>query len=216
MDYYIFRPTAITWWKDTKISVDIGIVGTECGTIILVNLSNGQQMGTTYVNGSISSLHICQNENNEAAFLLITSKFQQQWRLSLEQYMHNLLHNHENKELHCAVNSNGIIYDNTEESVPNKSKLRELKQLSVEKLAIFKQKLIDTKNQTLGESSQCHGKCMSIFQKCRKPEEILKNSEVIYPCVNFSLIRKKKILFKNIFLNTFIFIKYFFICFKIK
>ncbi|XP_050454237.1 uncharacterized protein LOC126852967 isoform X1 [Cataglyphis hispanica] len=150
-----FRPTALTWWKDMKISIDIGIIGTECGTIILVNLSNGQQMGTTYVNGSISSLHICQNENNEAAFLLITSKFQQQWRLSLEQYMHNLLHNHENKELHC-VNSNGIIYDNTEESVPNKSKLRELKQLSVEKLAIFKQKLIDTKNQTLGESSQCH------------------------------------------------------------
>lgn len=120
-------------------------------------------MGTTYINGSISSLHICQNENNEAAFLLITSKFQQQWRLSLEQYMHNLLHNLENKELHCGVNSNGIIYDNTEESVSNKSKLRELKQLSVEKLAIFKQKLIDTKNQTLGESSQSHGKCMNIF-----------------------------------------------------
>lgn len=120
-------------------------------------------MGTTYINGSISSLHICQNENNEAAFLLITSKFQQQWRLSLEQYMHNLLHNLENKELHCGVNSNGIIYDNTEESVSNKSKLRELKQLSVEKLAILKQKLIDTKNQTLGESSQSHGKCMNIF-----------------------------------------------------
>ncbi|EFN66274.1 X-linked retinitis pigmentosa GTPase regulator-like protein [Camponotus floridanus] len=152
-----FRPTAITWWKDTKMSIDIGIIGTECGAIILFNLLNGQQLGTTYVNGSISSLHICQNENNEAAFVLITSKFQQQWRLSLKQHLYNLLHNLENKELHSSVNSNGTIYNNTEDSsVPNKSKLQELKQLSVEKLAIFKQKLIDTKNQTLGESSQCH------------------------------------------------------------
>lgn len=159
IDYYIFRPTAITWWKDMKMSIDIGIIGTECGSIILINLSNGHQMGITYVTGSISSLYICQNEN-EAAFLLITSKFQQQWRLSLEQRMYNFLHNLENKELQRNVNSNSTIYDNTEESVPNKSKLRELKQLSVEKLAIFKQKLIDTKNQTLGESSQCHGKSM--------------------------------------------------------
>ncbi|XP_029179044.1 uncharacterized protein LOC114946614 isoform X2 [Nylanderia fulva] len=151
-----FRPTAITWWKDVKMSIDIGIIGTECGAIIFINLLNGQQMGTTYVTGSISSLYICQNETNEAAFLLITSKFQQQWRLSLEQHMYNLLHNFENKEHQSGVNSNSNICDNTEESVRNKSKLQELKQLSVEKLAIFKQKLIDTKNQTLGESSQCH------------------------------------------------------------
>ncbi|XP_072761626.1 uncharacterized protein Ca isoform X2 [Anoplolepis gracilipes] len=150
-----FRPTAITWWRDTKMALDIGIVGTECGAIILVNLLNGQQMDTIYVNESISSLQICHDEN-EAVFLLITSKFQHQWRLSLKQYIYNLLLNPEHKELHGGVNSNGTIYDNTEESVPNKSKLRELKQLSVEKLAIFKQKLIDTKNQTLGESSQCH------------------------------------------------------------
>lgn len=141
-----------------KMSVDIGIIGTECGTVILINLLNGQQIGTTHVTGSISSLYICQNENNEAAFLLITSKFQQQWRLSLEQHMYNLLNNFEKKEHQSGINSNSNICDNTEESVPNKSKLQEFKQLSVEKLAIFRQKLIDTKNQTLGESSQCHGK----------------------------------------------------------
>lgn len=160
------------------MSIDIGIIGTECGAIILFNLLNGEQLGTTYVNESISSLHICQNENNEAAFVLITSKFQQQWRLSLKQHLYNLLHNLENKEHHSSVNANGTTNDNTEESVLNKSKLREFKQLSVEKLAIFKQKLIDTKNQTLGESSQCQGKY--IFLKCRKSEDFIYQKNIFF------------------------------------
>ncbi|EFN83345.1 X-linked retinitis pigmentosa GTPase regulator-like protein [Harpegnathos saltator] len=135
------------------MSVDIGIIGTECGAIILINLSNGQQMGIMHINGSINSLQICQNENNEGTFLLITNKLQQQWRLLLEQHTYNFLHNLESKEPHDNVNLNDTIYDNIEVSVPSKSKLQELKQLSVEKLAILKQKLIETKNQTLRDSS---------------------------------------------------------------
>lgn len=78
----------------------------------------------------------------------------------LEQHTYNFLRNFENKEPHSDVNLNGTIYDNVEVSVPSKSKLQELKQLSVEKLAILKQKLIETKNQKLRESSsQSHGKC---------------------------------------------------------
>lgn len=152
-----FRPIAITWWKDTKMSMDIGIIGTECGAIIFINLSSGQQLGVTYINESISSLHICQNEYNEIESLLITSKFQQQWRLPLNHMSFNVLHNCENKVFYNELNPNSSIHDNNvEDSVPNKSKLKELKQLSVEKLTILKQKLIDTKNQTLGESLQCH------------------------------------------------------------
>jgi len=140
---------------------DIAVVGTECGGILFINLSNGYQMGITYINESISSLHICQNEDNEDACLLITSKFQQQWRLSLEQDMCNFLHNIEKKESYSEADSNDTIHDNTENSV-SKSKLQELKQLSIEKLAILKQKLIEAKNQTLGESLQCYGKYISI------------------------------------------------------
>ncbi|XP_011864617.1 PREDICTED: uncharacterized protein LOC105560272 isoform X2 [Vollenhovia emeryi] len=145
-----FRPRAVAWWRDMKMSMDIGIVGTECGATIFINLLNGQQLGITYVNESISGLHICQNEYNEIASLLITSKFQRQWRLPLEHV--SLLPNVENKEF----SNQPAIRDNVGEPVPNKSKLQELKQLSVEKLAILKQKLIDTKHQTLGESLQCH------------------------------------------------------------
>lgn len=142
-----------------KMSMDIGIIGTECGAIIFINLSSGQQLGVTYINESISNLHICQNEYNEIVSLLITSKSQQQWRLPLEHMSFNLLHNFENKGPCNELNLSGTIHDNNvEDSVPNKSKLQELKQLSVEKLAILKQKLIDTKNQTLGESLQCHGR----------------------------------------------------------
>lgn len=136
------------------MSMDIGIVGTECGAIIFINLLNGQQLGITYINESISDLHICQNEYNEIASLLITSKFQQQWRLPLGHMFFNLLPNFINKEPSNELNSNDTIHENNAgDSVPNKSKLQELKQLSVEKLAIFKQKLIDTKN-------QCHGRLL--------------------------------------------------------
>jgi len=139
--------------------MDIGIIGTECGAIIFTNLSSGQQLGVTYINESISSLHICQNEYNEVVSLLITSKFRQQWRLSLEHMSFYVLHNFKNKGSHNETNLNSTIYDNNvEDSIPNKSKLQELKQLSVEKLTILKQKLIDTKNQTLGENLQCHGR----------------------------------------------------------
>lgn len=150
------------------MSMDIGIIGTECGAIIFINLLSGQQLGITYINESISSLHICQNEYNEIASLLITSKFQQQWRLPLDMSL-NHLHNFVNKESYNnEPNLNGTICDNVEDSVSNKSKLQELKQLSVEKLAILKQKLIDTRNQTLGESSQCHGMYTSVFRKIFK------------------------------------------------
>lgn len=140
------------------MSMDIGIVGTECGAIIFINLLNGQQLGITYINESISDLHICQDEYN--ASLLITSKFQQQWRLPLGHMFLNFSHNFVNKPI--EVNSNDTIHENNAgDSVPNKSKLQELKQLSVEKLAIFKQKLIDTKNQPR-ESLQCHGRLLYI------------------------------------------------------
>jgi len=142
--------------------MDIGIVGTECGAIIFINLLNGQQLGITYINESISGLHICQNEYNEIVSLLITSKFQQQWRLPLEHMSFNLLRNFENKEPYNELNTNDTIHDNVDYFIP-KSKLQELKQLSVEKLAILKQKLIDTKNQTLGENVQYHGMYTNIY-----------------------------------------------------
>ncbi|XP_024872319.1 uncharacterized protein LOC112454915 [Temnothorax curvispinosus] len=161
-----FRPRAVTWWKDMKMSMDIGIVGTECGATIFINLLNGQQLGITYINESISGLYICRNEYNDVASLLITSKFQQQWRLPLEHMSFNLLPTFENKEPNTnQLNSNGTIHvhdTNVGDSVPTKSKLQELKQLSVEKLAILKQKIRDTKNQPLGESLQCHDAAASI------------------------------------------------------
>lgn len=141
------------------MSIDIGIIGTECGTIIFINLISGHQIGIIYVNGNINSLHVCQNERSNGTSLLITSKIRHQWRLLLEQCLSNFLHNLKDKELHDGTNPSGTIYDNTESSIPSKSKLQELKQFSVEKLVILKQKLIETKNQTLKENLQCYGKC---------------------------------------------------------
>lgn len=189
---YFFRPVAITWWKDIKMFTDVGIIGTECGTVILINLLNGQQIGATHIDGSIHSLHVCQNENKEDASLLITSKLQQQWRLSLEQHKWHFSHNSENKALRKEMYTNGSIHDNIESSVSNKSKLRELKQLSVEKLAILKQKLIETKSQTLGESSQSNRE---------NDNGTLVNSEILPEFTKFNFINSEPVS-KDTFLSS--------------
>ena len=80
----------------------------------------------------------------------------------------NFLHNVENERPCNELNLSGASHNNVEDSVPNKSKLKELKQLSVEKLATLKQKIIDTKNQTLKESLQCHGRYTRIYRKTFK------------------------------------------------
>lgn len=81
----------------------------------------------------------------------------------------NLLHVVENEGPYNELNLNSVSHDNNvEDSVPNKSKLKELKQLSVEKFATLKQKIIDTKNQTLKENLQCHGRCIRIYKKTFK------------------------------------------------
>lgn len=167
------RPTAVAWWKSAKMSVDIGIIGTECGMIVFINLASGQQVGITYINGNISSLHVCHSEKNDDATLLITSKIQQQWRLLLEQCTSNFLRYHKGKERGGDINPSSTVYDNTESTVPNKSKLQELKQLSVEKLATLKQKLIETKSQTLKENLQGYGKWCTVCYACIGVVDIL-------------------------------------------
>ncbi|XP_015431451.1 PREDICTED: uncharacterized protein LOC107187791 [Dufourea novaeangliae] len=146
------KPTAIVWWHDTATPAEIGIIGTEHGEIIFINLGTGHQMNVTHVSGNITSLHICRDESNDSVSLLITSQSNQQWRLLLEQHTYSCLRHLDNGESYNTLHTNDNIYDNTRSFAGTRSRLQGLKQLSVEKLAILRQKLIETKNQTLGEN----------------------------------------------------------------
>ncbi|KAK2577382.1 hypothetical protein KPH14_003497 [Odynerus spinipes] len=150
------KPTALIWWQNAKTSTSVGIVGTEYGEVILINLENGQQVGTAHVNGHIISLHICQEKSNDSISLLITTKTKQQWRLLLEHRTYSCLRQLENEEMFTQLPTNEMIYENTKSFVSTRSRLQGLKQLSVEKLAILRQKLVETKNQNLGENTQYH------------------------------------------------------------
>ncbi|XP_015122188.1 uncharacterized protein LOC107044705 [Diachasma alloeum] len=141
------RPTALTWWQGVTQSSHIGVVGTEDGEVIFVNLENGQWIGSTRVRGSISSLDICQDNNLEIVSLLITNRTRQQWRLVLEQRANGCIFSlHKSSPFHSRIE--------TEETkpFPTRSRLQGLKQLSVEKLASLKQKLAESRNKNPGSS----------------------------------------------------------------
>ncbi|XP_003698590.1 uncharacterized protein LOC100869963 [Apis florea] len=150
------KPTAIVWWQSTLIPAEIGIIGTEYGEIIFINLETGHQTNVTQIKGNIISLHICRDQSNDIVSLLITSQSRRQWRLLLEQRTYSCLHHLENGESYNALHTNDNIYDNTKIFASTRSRLQGLKQLSVDKLAILRQKLIETKSQTLGENLQYH------------------------------------------------------------
>ncbi|XP_043788505.1 uncharacterized protein LOC122712731 isoform X1 [Apis laboriosa] len=150
------KPTAIVWWQSILIPAEIGIIGTEYGEIIFINLETGHQTNVTQIKGNIISLHICRDQSNDIVSLLITSQSRRQWRLLLEQRTYSCLHHLENGESYNALHTNDNIYDNTKIFASTRSRLQGLKQLSVDKLAILRQKLIETKSQTLGENLQYH------------------------------------------------------------
>ncbi|XP_043498025.1 uncharacterized protein LOC122521394 isoform X1 [Polistes fuscatus] len=150
------KPTALIWWQDTKSSTNIGIVGNEYGEVMLINLENGLQVGTAHVNGHIISLNICKEKSNDSISLLITNKTKQQWRLLLEHRAYSCSRQFENEEMFTHSPTNEMIYENTKSFASTRSRLQGLKQLSVEKLAILRQKLVETKNQNLGENTRYH------------------------------------------------------------
>ncbi|CAK9809769.1 X-linked retinitis pigmentosa GTPase regulator homolog [Anthophora plagiata] len=148
------KPTAIVWWQSIVIPAEIGIIGTEYGEIIFINLETGHQTNVTQIKENIASLHICRDQSNDIVSLLITSQSRRQWRLLLEQRTYSCLQHLDNGESYNVLQTSDNIYDNTKIFASTRSRLQGLKQLSVDKLAILRQKLIETKSQTLGENLQ--------------------------------------------------------------
>lgn len=147
------RPSALVWWQGVVESSHVGIIGTEHGEIVLVNLESGRQVGLTNVKGNVSSLHICQDNSLDVVSLLITSQIHQQWRLILEQRTNGYVYPLDSgKSFHRSnplLYSSGALNDEPRNLPTARSRLQGLKQLSVEKLAILKQKLAETRSRSL-------------------------------------------------------------------
>ncbi|XP_012270806.1 uncharacterized protein LOC105694570 [Orussus abietinus] len=156
------RPTSIVWWQGEVRANHLAVLGTEEGEVVLINLEIGQQVGCTHINEPVTDLHVCRNNSLDTVFLLITGKSKQQWRLILEKCTNGYICPIENEKsvLHVYASQQSTD-DNINEDSKNypRSRLQSLKQLSVEKLTVLKQKLAECRTRNLGGSllPQGHG-----------------------------------------------------------
>ncbi|KAJ8687906.1 hypothetical protein QAD02_023701, partial [Eretmocerus hayati] len=147
------RPSAMVWWQAVSFSGQIGIMGTEQGEIIFINLESGQQSGSTSVDGRVTKLSICQDTELDTVTLLITNHLRKQWYLVLEKPGSNYTCLSINNDLKKSTHSNEDNETEDLRSFPTtRSRLRGLKQLSVDKLVVLRQKLAETMNRNNGNS----------------------------------------------------------------
>jgi hypothetical protein len=66
------HPTAIVWWQSVLECHHVAIMGTDCGDLIFVSLTTGLQVGITFVQATVSVLHICQDNRLDSVFLLVS------------------------------------------------------------------------------------------------------------------------------------------------
>lgn len=139
-------PTCCVWWQSTALGHQMGLVGTESGDITLINLNTGQRLGTRKISGSLSMLHIC-HDNSDSAYLLMTCEDRQQWRVLLEDRDGSWFWPEEPGRSSSRVLMREEI--NGLSPAPSaRSRLQGLKQMSVEKLAIIRQRLAETRSKT--------------------------------------------------------------------
>lgn len=159
------------------MAMNIGVIGTETGEIVFVNLESGRRMNSTQVTGQILDLQICHdNELNTVVSLLITNESREQWQLVLEHSVNGYVYpldndNVFNQNSTYAQQSN----DNNDDGIKNlpvaRSRLQGLKQLSVERLVSLRQKLAETRNRNLMSSFIRRGEIVIwmevvVFFKC--------------------------------------------------
>lgn len=153
----------MVWWEGVSFDGQIGIIGTEQGELIFINLEIGKQVGSTKIEGCITNLSICQDTELGVVTLLITNHCNEQWHLILEKPGHGYIYPLINGEIQKSAVPNEDAENDDSKTFPTaRSRLRGLKQLSVEKLYIIKQKLAETRNRNNLESLQ-PPQGMSIF-----------------------------------------------------
>ncbi|KAJ8969559.1 hypothetical protein NQ317_016591 [Molorchus minor] len=123
------KPTTIVWWQTLDCNQN-ALVGFENGTIILISLTDGRYLGSCSITEAVKKLCLCQDNSLETVSLLINGTSGQQWRFVLEHH------------------STGYIWPpdtNTQVDESTRSRLYNLKQLGVDKLASLKQRLSEAR-----------------------------------------------------------------------
>ncbi|XP_059473427.1 uncharacterized protein LOC132195443 isoform X2 [Neocloeon triangulifer] len=123
--------TSIVWWNSLD-GQHVAILGSENGQVAFVSLTTGTELGRTCVDGEISNLHLSHDNSLDLVFLIISGPVRQ-WRLILEQRSVGFCWPLEHME------GDGLM------PIPVRTRLQNLKHLSVDKMASLKQMLVENK-----------------------------------------------------------------------
>nr|CAH7724512.1 unnamed protein product [Callosobruchus chinensis] len=123
------KPTSIMWWQTFDCNQN-ALVGFENGNIVLISLTDGRCLGSCSIAEPVKLLCLCQDNSLETVSLLINAASGQQWKLVLE---------HHSSSYIWPPDANNQSDDST------RSRLYNLKQLGVDKLASLRQRLSDAR-----------------------------------------------------------------------
>ncbi|KAK7086447.1 hypothetical protein SK128_020335, partial [Halocaridina rubra] len=138
------RPTSLVWWQTLVGDASLAIIGTELGELSFIELTSGKEVGGTYITVPVKELHLCRDNSLDTIYLLITGPEDRQWRLVLEQRSSQYLFplEHITPEWPDEESPSGSLHRS---GPPPRSRLLGLKQLSVEKLQMLRQRLAEAK-----------------------------------------------------------------------
>lgn len=94
-------------------SCQTGIIGTEQGEILFIDLDTGQQIGLTRIDGYISNFQICQDTELDTINLIITSQSKKQWFLILEQPAKGYIYTQSNGSSSTSAEDNENSFTST-------------------------------------------------------------------------------------------------------
>lgn len=144
------KPTSLVWWQTLDCNQN-ALIGFENGNISLISLTDGRCFGSCAITETILQLNLFHDNSLDAVslmvrifphnffqycyFFMISFKINgvsgQQWKLVLEQHSIGYL---------WPPDANNLSDD------ASRSRLQNLRQLSAEKLAYFKQKFTENKH----------------------------------------------------------------------
>ncbi|XP_046385800.1 uncharacterized protein LOC124155755 [Ischnura elegans] len=151
--HHPLHPTCVTWWENTQWG-PVAVLGGDRGEVLFVDLATGTSVGSTTITGPVKSLHLCHNNKLDSIFLLITNSNREQWKLLLEQRDKGYYWPLDRVDSSSPLTRGPPL-------LPTRSRLQGLKQLSVEKISLIKQKLAETRKtgagSTMGSLRDPHG-----------------------------------------------------------
>ena len=131
-------PTSLLWWE-TSDFLQLALVGTHAGFLVVINLVSQTLVGSCKVSGPILQLEVVVDSAMDCVHVILSST-DTQWRVLLEQRSTGYVWSGEG----CASEASFLpCLETAPEEGQTRRRLSGLKQMSVEKIANIRQRLAE-------------------------------------------------------------------------